>query len=387
MIRLLLPGLLALCLAGGAPAQDTASVSVHDSGAALGPAAHECAHGHQVQRQTITLDTGVRRYSFAYSGCQDPSHGDLHPSSEGNFGMPEPWVGNWYWSGFIGVLINGTDAIKHKLTEMRVLESGARGSFQAVWSHPDAVVGLRILALPDLNHVLCDLSWKPKTPGAVKTVSVQLRCYPSFFTAANHRQGERHCQTPTADLKEPETLRLVPGQDTYLYYYDTVFDTAKGEGNGPCAAVLDQAALAGGQVVIGGYSEDTTLDLKPEAGHLRLALYDLSGSTNAQAEAYLKASVATDLARLQQTDFRPALVREFDPERFRAEATKLLADAAEDGTPLAPRVEGLLTTVGGLKARADAGDWGAEADMAQALRDSEEMLWRLRCYAVLNNPR
>jgi hypothetical protein len=179
---------------------------------------------------------------------------------------------------------------------------------------------------------------------------------------------------------------LVPDKDTYLYYYDAIFDKAKGEGRGPCAAIIAPEAIAGGKVAIGDYSEDTTVSLKPEVGHVRFALYDFAGSTNAEAEAYLKAQTAADLAELQKVDFRPALVRETDPEKFGVEATKLLADAADDGVALKPQVDELLAKIGALKAKADAGDWQAEADIAQALRGADELFWRLRIFAALNTP-
>jgi hypothetical protein len=55
-----------------------------------------------------------------------------------------------------------------------------------MWTHPDAIVRLRVVMLPGSNHVLCDLSWKPQPDKTVKTVSMVLRCYPSFFTAWEH---------------------------------------------------------------------------------------------------------------------------------------------------------------------------------------------------------
>lgn len=377
--------LLAVAATMAGAQQPGGTVAAIDTGAKTGPATYECTSGHSIKRQTITLDSAKVRYGFTYTGCYDPSHGDVHPSSEGHFGMPEPWTGNFYAGGFLEVFVNGKDAIAYTLKDMRVLETGDRGSFQAVWAHPDGDVGLRVLMLPGGNHVLCDLSWKPKTIGAIKTVKMTLRAYPSFFTSFNHRQGERHCQTPRIDLKEPQTLEIVPDKDTYLYYYDAVFDTAKGEGNGPCAAIVAPEGVAGGKVSIGDYAEMTEINCKPEAGHVRYALYDFSGHTNADAEGYLKTQSAADLAQLQQTDFRPSLVRDMDTEKLKADSAKLLADAADDGKTMRPKIDELLTKIAALKAKADAGDWTAEADIAQLLRDSEDMFWRLKIFAVLNS--
>ena len=44
--------------------------------------------------------------------------------------MPEPWSGNFYGGGFLEVFINGKDAITYTLADMRILESGERGSFR-----------------------------------------------------------------------------------------------------------------------------------------------------------------------------------------------------------------------------------------------------------------
>jgi hypothetical protein len=361
-------------------------VSVHDTGSQIAPVTYECTPGHKAETRLTTLDSGTIRYTFRYSGCVDPSHGELRPSAEGNFGMPEPTAGNWYWGGFLEVLVNGADAVRYRVADMRVTESGSRGAFQVLWAHPDAEVGLRLMLLPNSNHVLAYLVWKPKPGATIKTVAVRLRCYPSFFTAARHRQGERHCQTPRIDKREPETLELEPAKDTYLYYYDAVFDPAKGEGDGPCAAVVAPEGVPGGRVQIGDYAVMTTLDLKPEAGQCRFALYDFTGLKNAEAEAYLKAHAAEDLAQLEATDFRPAAARQLDVEGFKAEAAKLLADAADDGKALQPKVDELLGRMTALKGKADQGDWTAEAELANALETSQDLFWRLRTFAVLNAP-
>ena len=379
--------LAAIILAGtGALAgfAEPGTVTVTDAGVRTNPASWECTPGHNVEKHNITLDSGARRYTFGSSGCCDPSHGEKRPCSEGNLGMPEPIVGNWYWGGFFQVLVNGTDAVAYRVSDMRVIETGARGAFQIVWAHPEAEVGLRLMMLPGANHVMAHLIWRPKAGATIKTVTVRLTCYPSFFTASQHRKGERHCQTPRTDLAEPKTLELEPARDTYLYYYDTVFDMAKGEGNGPCAALVAPAGVQGGNVQIGDYAVITNLDLKPEAGQARLSFYDFSGLTNAAALAYLRTHGAEDLATLTATDFRPTAVRHFDPVAFEGEARKLLADAAEDGAALQPKVNGLLARVAALKGKADGGDWTAEADLATEIEASADLLWKLKTFAALN---
>lgn len=371
---------------GQSAAEPVPMVTAHASPVKHEPATHECESGHKVEKRHVRLDSGAVRYAFQYSGCVDPSHGDRRPSAEGNFGMPEPIVGNWYWGGFLRVLINEVDATNCPVEDWRVIESGKRGAFQVVFAHPDAEVCLRLMMLPGGNHVLAALRWSPRPQATVETVAVSLRCYPSFFTAARGRDGERHCQTPRTDAPQGQTLQIVPGADTYLHYYDVVFDVAKGEGDGPCAALVAPEGLTGGQVSVGGYAVMTTLDYRPEAGEARLAFYDFTGQTNADAESYLRAHGAEDLAGLVGADFRPLSVQTLNTEALRAEATRLLTAAGEDAGLFQKQVDELLAKAAALKAEADAGSWRAEAELGSEIEASADLFWRLRAFAVLNNP-
>lgn len=378
-------GLSAAWSAAAIPAAEpSGEVSVHDGGSKVNPATFECTRGHKVETRLISLDSGAVKYTFRYCGCVDPSHGDERPAAEGNFGMPEPISANWYWGDFFRVSVNDKDATRYRLDDLRVTETGRRGAFQVLWAHPDAEVGLRVMMLPGANHVMGHLVWKPRPQAAVKSVVVRLTCYPSFFTAARHRRGDRHCQTPRIDKNEPETLELAPDKDTYLYFYDTVFDVAKGEGDGPCAVLVAPDAVQGGRVHIGDYAVVTELTLRPEAGQARLAFYDFAALKNAEAEAYLKAHATEDLARLAETDFRPEPVRQFQADRLKAEATELLAAAADDGTPYRAKMEEFLARVASLKTSADQGDWKAEAELAAVLADSADLFWKLKALAALN---
>lgn len=378
-----------LVLSGGMPdlrvaAAQEASVSVRDTGVSTHPARWECTPGHPVEKRDFTLDNGRIRYSFAYSGCVHPSHGEKRPSSEGNFGMPSPTRANFYAGGFLGVIINGEDAITYRVKDMQVLEEGPRGVIQAIFAHPDADVGVRLMLLPGSNHVLCLISWRSREGATIESVEVKLTTYPSFFTSFHHRQGERHCRTPRTDQQEVSTLEIVPGEDAYLYYYDAIFDVANGEGDGPCATVLGPTGVIGGRVSIASYPVHSYIDYDPAAGEARLAFYDFAGLTNAEAQAYLDEHWQADQAELAATDFRPLAAQELDVAAFAEQTRALLEQAADDGEALAPQVEELLDRLEAAQARARAGDWQAEASLASLLRDSQDLLWKLRIFALLN---
>ena len=383
----LLLALFGLGIACSPPAHcDEDSVVVNAPGVSYGSATHECKAGHKIEKRSVTLDSGAVRYALGYSGCVDPSHGIQRPSSEGNFGMPQPISGNWYWGGFLKFMINGVDATNCPVEDWRVLESGARGLFQVVFAHPDATVMLRFLLLPGANHLLCEVGWTPLEGKDVKSAQASLRCYPSFFTSARKRVGDRHCMTPRTDEGQDKTLVIDPEADTWLYYYDTIFDVAKGEGDGPCAALLNPDGLTSGSVSIGGYAVLTTLNYDPSKGRALMGFYDFAGHTNAEAEEYLRTQGAADAARLAEADFRPLGVQNLDVDQLRAEAMQLLADAGPDGVALTKQVDELLAGVDGYHTRAAAGDWKAEAELAALVANSSDLFWRLRAFAVLNNP-
>ncbi|MGC9318095.1 MAG: hypothetical protein ACP5KN_08675 [Armatimonadota bacterium] len=387
MARYVMVTLVCMLMGAGAyagAADAPARVTVHNPGPKVNRATWECTPGHEIRRQQIALASGARSYTIQLQGCLDPSHGDQHPCNEGTFGMPAPSRANWYWGGFMQVLINGVNATLYQEELPRVLETGDRGLVQLQWAHPAADVGLRLMMLPGGNHLLADLQWRPREDQTVETVALRLTCYPSFFTAARNRSGDRRCMTPRTEAREGETLELVPGQDTWLYYYDTVFDVANGEGDGPCAALLAPAGVTGGSVTVGGYAVTTSVDLAPAEGGARLGFYDFTGMTNAEAERYMQQHGAEDLARLTDISFRPEPVRELDLGAFTAETTQLLDAAGEDGEAMRPEVEKLVQRVTVLKPQADAGDWAAEADLAELLRTSSDLLWKLRAFSVLN---
>ncbi len=376
---------LSVMLAVPALAADTtATVSVRGGGVSTHVASYECTPGHTIEARSFSIESAVRRYSFAYSGCIDPSHGEERPSSEGNFGMPTPTRCNYYAAGFLGIIINGKDAVRHRVIDMQVLETGARGCFQALFAHPDATVGLRLLMYPDSNHVLCHMQWVPKPGATINSVTVKLITYPSYFTTFNNRVGDRHCMTPRTDQQQSSRLDLVAGEDTSLLFYDTIFDVAKGEGEGPCGVVIGQDGFTGGHVDIAAYPVVSYLEFDPGAGQAKMAFYDFSGMTNAEAQGYFAQSADTDLQRLIATDFRPEPIQKLTFADFETQMNELLANAADDGEALRPRVTQLVADVKTHSGNSAAGDWEAEAKLAKLLIDSEELLWKLRTFALLN---
>ena len=373
--------------AAHAQAQESSSqVAVQDSGPQYSrgrPPGHE---GHKWENRNITLDSGAIRYTLKYSACVDPSHPASRAFEEGYIGMPAPTACNWYHSGFMFISINGQEVGICPMVDMRITEGGARGGFHMVWDTPEATVRLQFLLQAGANHLDSNLTWFPKPGKTVSAVALRLVCYPSYFTAWNHRQGDRHLITPRLDKREPETVELDPVKDTYLYYPDSIFDVAKGEGEGPCAMMLLPEEIKAGRVSIGGYAVTTYLQVAPEAKRVRLAFWDFAGKTNEEAVAYLKANGAVVRQALAAMDFRPQAVARLDLPLLQAEAAKALAEAGDDAAPYRPKIEAWLQKMADLKPKAEAGDWQAETDLVNTLSDYGALFWKVRIQALLNKP-
>ncbi|NOY80931.1 MAG: hypothetical protein GXP31_07980 [Kiritimatiellaeota bacterium] len=341
---------------------------------------------HTWQDQQITLSSDAISYGIKYRACVDPSHPGVWVCDEGFIGMPRPNVANWYHTGFYHIEIGGKQLGSHPLTAMGITESGERGAFHMVWDTPEYVARLQFLLPPGSDHLLTRLSWRPKPGRTVGPVKVRFTCYPSFFTTAHNRQGDRTLTTPRTTVHEVTTEELAPAEDTYLLYTDGVFDVAKGEGSGPCAMLFLPEQIASGRVQLGGYAVQTKLEAGPDAHELRFAFWDLTGKTNAEAQALMKASADQAREELRAAVFSPLSLARFSPEAATAEIGELLAAARDDGTRLRPGMEKLLRTLSGLKARAGQGDWQADAEFAKQVREYEALVWKLKIFALLNRP-
>ncbi len=341
---------------------------------------------HTWQDQQITLSSDVISYGIKYRACVDPSHPGVWVCDEGFIGMPRPNVANWYHTGFYHIEVGGKQLGSHPLTAMGITESGQRGAFHMVWDTPEYVARLQFLLPPDSGHLLSRLSWRPKPGHRVGPVKVRFTCYPSFFTAAHNRQGDRTLTTPRTTVHEVTTAELAPAEDTYLLYTDGVFDVAKGEGSGPCAMIFLPEQIASGRVQLSGYAVQTKLEAVPDIRELRFAFWDLTGKTNAEGRALMKASADQAREELRAAVFSPLSLTRFVPAAAAAEIRELLAAARDDGTRLRPGIEKRLRTLSGLKTQAGQADWQADAEFAKQVREYDALVWKLKIFALLNRP-
>ena len=147
--------------------------------------------------------------------------------------------------------------------------------------------------------MLAEIRWTPTRP--IKKVHLQLRCYPSFFTAHFKRNGARRVAAPTHTWKQGERPETHAGRPLVPWSTMTRCSTwlaRKATDRAPCCSCPNRWSAA--PLAVGSYSVETGLDLKPEAGQVRLALWDFKGKPNAEALAQMKRHAARLSRRIGQ---------------------------------------------------------------------------------------
>lgn len=326
---------------------------------------------------------GPRGYAIQYRVRQDKTTGKIDVI-EGAVGMPLPCSCNWYHSGFLFIHLNGQDIALTPLSSMIVAESGERAILDLVWHHELANVRLRFVGLPNHDCLLCEVTLEPKQE--IKSLSLTLRCYPSFFTSFYKRVGGRRVQTPTALVEENKRQRLAPTDGWWALYYDEVFDVARGEGEGPCAMLLlpDQPTEISYEP--GGYAVNTVISYPPTTRNLRLAFWDFKGETNAAALARLKECADQIRGELQTLDFTPQAVRSFDLATLRAEVDRALqSDAVRKslGPKLEQALEWMRQVEPALQTGAGANAVEAQERLLQAQTTYRDFIWEVRLAELL----
>jgi hypothetical protein len=373
-------------VAAGTATKDLQPVTVQERDPTYRSGWKDGHRDHKWEDRLVVLDSGKIAYTIKYSSCVDPSHPGLRVNEEGYIGMPTPSSCNWYHSGFLFVRVNGAEVGEVPLLEMRATERGARGACHLIWETATARVRVQFLLQSGAEALLCQVTCLPKEDKKVDSLEVMCRCYPSYFTSYNGRQGDRTLITPRREAHEPATVVLEPAADTYLLYQDGVFDVAKGEGEGPCAMLFLPEETASGTAELTNYPVSTTLKAAAGVLRLRLAFWDFKGRSNADAGLLLAQHAVAVRDDLRTLDFRPALLAAFAPATATAELRDLLRDAGEDGVRLKPAAEALLGKLVDIRQRVDADQWTAEAEFAKQFADYDAIRWTLRIYRLLNTP-
>jgi hypothetical protein len=330
--------------------------------------------------QHFRFHLGPARYVIRYGVLTDPAQPTKVFPSEGYVGMPAPSSSNWYHGGFLFVRVNGQDIGPTRLHAGLVAENGSRAIADLVWDAAPARVRLRFVGLPGDDKLLCEVALEPKEP--VRDLRLHLRCYPSFFTAWNKRDGDRKVRTPAATLNQGQRVELPAAQHWYAVYYDTVFDVARGEGEGPCAVLVAPDPVQAVKFDVGSYAVGTDLVCRPDARSVRLAFWDFHQVPNDTALAAFQRSGERWLKELREFDFTPTAVRTFDHKAERDMLAKL-TQAPEVRKQLGAKADAFAKRIEGMTKPGPALGILEQAELLGFLAPYREFLWELKLAALL----
>lgn len=339
---------------------------------------------HLAIRQEASLMLGDLTYEIRYCACVDPAHQGKVAPLEGYIGMPQPCSCNWYHSGFLFISVNGRDIGTTPLSSMIAAQRGDRAILDMVWHGEAADVRARFLGLPNHDAVYCEIALEPRQP--IKSVGLRLNCYPSCFTHARQRDGARRIRTPATLVQQGQNVAVPADKNWWAFYYDEIFDVAKGEGEGPCGLMLLPEEATEISFRPGSYGVGNEIKYPAATGRMRLALWDFKGKTNAESLARMRSGAQTARQELASLDFTPTAVKKFDLATLRAEVERSVQSPTVRTSlgKKAAAIQAWLDRYAPSQSKTAVSDIAAQERLLQSLEKYEEFSWEIKLAELLS---
>ncbi|MCE5240427.1 hypothetical protein LLH23_18360 [bacterium] len=351
------------------------------------PSTADKHQGHDAVSQEARLSNDTITYGLLYNSCWDPSHGPGGADGSAYLGMPQPSSTNWYHGGFLRLKISGDDLGVVRLGDWWVSEEGPRAAVKMHFDHPRAHVLISALLYPDDGRLFVTLGLSPKTK--ITALDLSLICYPSYFTYWNKRNGDRKALTATQTYPQADgkKITLDPAAQWWTAFTDTIFDPARGEGDGGCAVAFVPDQVSGVEMVAGSYACTMDLKVKPDTRQIRLCFWDFNKRPNQEALTRLTAALPGTLEQLRALNPLPLAVSSFDIETKAAGARSLLGTIpgrqaleqklADQSAELARLRQELLSNQSPDPA-------AAEKAIQEQMAAFEQLLWDVRFFALIH---
>jgi len=360
--------------------------------ARVAPAGHttatdEAHKGHDSVVQSASLSNDLITYGLLYNSCWDASHGPGGAEGSAILGMPQPSSANWYHGGFFGLKINGEDLGSARLGDWWVAETGRRAGLKMHFPHARADVLISEILYANDDRLFVTIGLQPK--GDIAALDLSLICYPSYFTYWNKRDGDRKAMTATETYPQADGKKLAPNPATQWWaaFYDTIFDPAKGEGDGGCAVAFLPEQVSAAEMVVGSYACTLDLKVKPDTRVIRLCFWDFNKRPNEEALAKLTAALPQTLADLRSLNPLPLALAEFDVAAKAAAARAELANL-RGREPLEQKLTDQTAELTRLRQELAEGKAADPAAAEKALGDKmaafEQLLWDVKFFALIN---
>ncbi|MBU0608297.1 MAG: hypothetical protein KKI08_10430 [Armatimonadetes bacterium] len=372
--------LLGLCAAATPAIAADTGVQVADKGQTVKEITEGPAAGSEVVGHAFVLTNATCRYGINYNGYWSKD-GGAKATPEGYLGMPLPGSDNWYGGGFLDVVANGKSLGNTRPLPPRTVEQGDRGLIEILFPTQPTPVRLRFLLEPDTDYLVCEIA----ANAPLKSLSLNLRCFPSYFTSWNKKDGWRQVISASGMLEQGGDATLQAATDNWFFYQDRVFDFAtNADSSGPCAVLMLPEQAQSARVVVSSYPVSTGVTCKPDLTSVRLAFWDFRKQPNAAALEHLKAIAPQVAERLRKLDLNDRGVAAFNARGERAKLDELIAhssDPAKWKQTLVPMFEAITAALDAYKG----GDFIAEQKAAEAIAKYREGLWDLKFDALLTD--
>lgn len=387
MVRYLSGPLVLLVLLETAAISPPGGVAVR-----LSPMAHRSNEakdhqGHESVSQSAALTNDAITYGLSYTSCWHASHAPGGAAGDTYLGMSQPTSANWYNGGFLRLKINGDDLGVARLKELWCAETGPRGTVKLHFDHPQAGVLISTLLFEQDDRLFVTIGLSPKTE--VRSLSVSLLSYPSYFTYWNKREGDRKGMTATQTYPQADgkPVTLDPRAEWWVAFYDTIFDPAKGEGDGGCAAAWMPEQVTGAKIVVGSYACTADLTYKPDTRLLRLCFWDFNKQSNQSALARLAALLPQTREDLRILNPLPLAISGSDVEAKAAAARAQLAGIPGAGLleqRLVQQTADIVRMRGELMEQQAADPATAEKELMEKLGAFEQLLWDVKFFVLIH---
>jgi len=348
-----------------------------------GPGAPRHIIGLRRIDHVIVMDTGVKEYGLRYGVAHDDKRPGVAIPGEGYIGMSLPANCNWYAGGFFDLQINGRSIGSVPIHSLVGRSLGNRGCVDFLFDTPLSLVRIRFVTLAGSDALYCQALLEPKVE--IKSLLVLVRCYPSAYVST----ADRHVLTPTRDLAQGERAELDLATESWLLYYDRIFDAGhvspSRTGVGPCSILWPGSQADKVGLTVGGYGTDTAMELKPQLRDFRFVFFDYKGTKNETAMADLRQRAGGLLHELAAFSFTDQGIANWPLAQKQQQIARVLAGMPGE-QETAARYRKWATELAGQLKLVQSGAAGAvmaEAEAARIIREWEKGLPELRLRVLL----
>jgi hypothetical protein len=343
--------------------------------------------GHETVSQEARLASGAINYGLLYNSCWHASHTPGGADGSAYLGMPQPTSANWYQGGFLRLKINGDDLGQVPLRDWWVAEEGRRAAVKMYFDHPRASVLITSLLYAGDDRLFVIITLSPKTD--ITALDLSLLSYPSYFTYWNKRNGDRKGLTAIQTYLQADGKKqqLNPAAQWWTAFTDTIFDPAKGEGDGGCAVAFVPEQISAAEIVVGSYACTMDLKVKPETRQIRLCFWDFNKRPNAEALAKLSAALPQTEEQLRTLSPLPLAITDADPQAQATAARTQLAPIAGSqalAQKLTDHTQELLRLRQELLDNKSPDPAAAEKALAEKLAAFEQLLWDVKFFVLIH---